>query len=178
MNAQPILQMDKIESLTGTFAAARSELADQLAILRAMQDSAKRQRLRFIRTALAKLTDAHDQLKSAVETSTDLFKSPKTRVLHGVKVGFAKQRGKLEIDNADAVVKLIRKHFPDQFDALVKTTYTPVRAALQNMQVVDMKRLGVRVTDDVDAVVIKPADTELDKLIDALLNDEELEEIR
>jgi hypothetical protein len=178
MNTAPIPRMDKIESLAGAFATARGELAEQIETLRDMQEAAKRQRLRFIRAALTKFTAAHDVLKNAVQDSADLFQAPKTRMLHGVKVGFMKQRGKLEIDNTDQVVKLIRKHFPEQFDALVKTTYTPVRPALQNMQVGDMKRLGVRVTDDVDAVVIKPADSELDKLIDALLNDEELEEVR
>lgn len=173
-----IPQMDQIESLAGAFATARGELAEQLETLRDAQEAAKRQRIRYIRTALAKFTVTHDELKAAVECSADIFKSPKTRMLNGIKVGFMKQRGKLEIDNNESVVKLIRKYFPEQFDALVKTTYTPVRPALQNLPAVDMKRLGVRVTDDVDAVVIKAADSDLDKLIDALINDEDLEEVR
>lgn len=174
----PIPQMERIEALAGAFATARAELAEQLDTLREMQDAAKRQRMRWIREALIKFRASHANLKDAVESHRDLFTSPKTRMLHGIKVGFMKQRGKLEIDSPEQVVKLIRKHFPDQFESLVKTTYTPVRPALQNLQVADMKRLGVRVTDDVDAPVIKAADGDLDKLIDALLNDEDQEEIR
>lgn len=172
------MDMQQIESLAGAFATARSELAAQLETLRDMQESAKRQRIRFIRTALGNFTAAHAALKESVETNPALFASPKTRMFHGIKVGLQKQRGKLDIGDAEAVVKLIRKHFPDQFDALVKTTETPSRAALQNLPAVDLKRLGVRVTDDVDAVLIKAADGDLDKLIDALLNDDELEEVR
>lgn len=174
----PISQMDHIESLAGAFAGARGALATELENLRDMQEAAKRQRLRFIRAALVKFKAAHADLKDAVEGHRDLFERPKTRMLHGVKVGFQKQRGKLEIDSDEQVVKLIRKHFPDQFDALVQTIHKPVKPALQNLPAVDMKRLGVRVTDDVDAVVIKAADGDLDKLIDALLNDDELEEVR
>jgi len=180
MNAQtaPVPRMYEIEVLTREFAQTRDILATRLQDLRDEQEAAKRRRMKQIRFALARFTAAHDALKNALQDSADIFQSPKTRMLHGIKVGFMKQRGKLEIDNTESVVKLIRKHFPEQFDALVKTTYTPVRPALQNMQVADMKRLGVRVTDDVDAVVIKAADSELDKLIDALLNDPELEEVR
>lgn len=174
----PTPQMDHIESLAGAFASARNLLALELENLRDMQEAAKRQRLRFIRAALVKFRVAHADLKNAVEGHRDLFERPKTRMLHGIKVGFQKQRGRLEIDSDEQVVKLIRKCFPEQFDALVQTIHKPVKPALQNLPAVDLKRLGVRVTDDVDTVVIKPADGEVDKLIDALLNDDELEEAR
>lgn len=180
MNAKaaPIPRMDEIESLAGKFAGARYSLAVELETLRDLQEAAKRQRLRFIRAALVKFKAAHADLKDALESNREIFEKPKTRMLHGIKVGFQKQRGKLEIDNDEQVVKLIRKHFPEQFDALVQTIRKPVKPALQNLPAVDLKRLGVRVTDDIDTVVIKPADGEVDKLIDALLNDEELEEVR
>jgi len=180
MNARiaPMPRMDEIESLTGEFAKSREALSLQLQNLRAEQEACKRQRMHWIRQALIRFKTAHENLKNAVQGSADIFQSPKTRMLHGIKVGFMKQRGKLEIDDPDKTVKLIRKHLPDLADVLINVKEVPARSTLITVTASDLKRIGVRVTDDVDAVVIKPADSELDKLIDALLNDDELEEVR
>lgn len=172
------MQMQDIETRAKVFASARDELANRLQDLRDEQEGAKRRRLQGIKNSLARFTAAHADLKDAVESSPELFDKPRTRMLHGIKVGYVKQRGKLEIDDTDTVLRLIRKHFPDQADTLIKTTETPVRAALANLTVADLKRLGVRVAADVDTIVIKPADSELDKLIDALISDDDVAEAR
>lgn len=172
------MQMQDIEQYAKTFSDARTELANRLETLRDEQEAAKRRRLQGIRNSLARFAAAHDELKDAVEGSRDQFAKPKTRVLHGIKVGWMKQKGKLKIDDPDRVVTLIRKHFPDQADTLIKTTKRPVTSALGNLSATDLKRLGVALTDDIDAVIIKPVDADLDKLIDALINDSDLEEAR
>lgn len=171
------MQMSDIEQRAKVFASARDELASRLQNLRDEQESAKRRLITGIKNSLARFTAAHIELKDAVEQSKDQFDKPKTRVLHGIKVGWVKQRGKLDIGDSDVVVRLIRKYFPDRVDDLVKTTEKPVSAALANLAAADLKRLGVRVTDDVDTVVIKPVDGELDKLIAALINDEDVEAV-
>lgn len=171
------MQMQDIESLAKNFAGARDELASRLQQLRDEQEAIKRRRLQGIRNALDRFNAAHGDLKAAVEAHPVLFQQPRTRVLHGIKIGFTKQRGKLEIGDGDTVVKLIRRYFPEQYETLVKVTETPVRAALANLTASDLKRLGVRISDDVDAVVIKPVDGEIDKLIGALINDQDLEAI-
>ncbi|MBN8714406.1 MAG: hypothetical protein J0H50_10615 [Xanthomonadales bacterium] len=172
------MQMQEIESRAKVFASARDELASRLQDLRDEQESAKRRRIQGIKNSLARFTAAHGELKEAIEVSKDEFKSPKTRVLHGIKVGWMKQRGKLEIGDADNVVRLIRKLLPDQAETLIKTTDKPVAAALSNLAAGDLKRLGVRIADDIDAVVLKPVDGELDKLIAALINDEDVEAVQ
>lgn len=173
-----MMQMAHLETLAKTFAGARDELASRLQDLRDEQESAKRRRLQGIKNSLSRFTAAHADLKAAVEESPHLFNKPKTRVMHGIKVGFVKQPGKLEISDGDAVVRLIRKHFPEQAEALIKTTETPVKGALVNLTAADLKRIGVSLTNDVDAVVIKPVDGELDKLIGALINDKDLEAVQ
>lgn len=172
------MEMQEIEQRAKVFAAARDELAERLQALRDEQEAAKRRRLQGIRNSLARFTASHDELKQALEESRTLFIKPKTRVLHGIKVGWVKQKGKLIIGNPESVVRLIEKHFPDLKETLINTIKKPVVAALQNMTAADLKRLGVSVANDTDAVVIKAADGELDKLIDALINDDDLEEVR
>lgn len=170
------MNIEHIENLTKNFAGARAELADRLQALKDEQEAIRRRRMTGIRNALARLQGAHGELHAAVEASPDLFDKPRTRVLHGVKVGWQKARGKLVIADAENTVALIEKLLPDQVGVLVKIAKSPIRSALQQLPARDLKRLGVAVTDDIDAVLIKPADGDLDRLIAALLDDPELEE--
>ncbi len=169
--------MTDIENLTKTFAGARDELASRLDALREEQAAAKRRRLQGIKNALQRVQASYDELHAAVEASPQLFDKPKTRVLHGIRVGWIKQRGKLEIADTAATVKALRKLLGDEADAYIKVTESPVRSALANLPAKDLQRCGIAVADDVDAVVIKAASGDLDKLIDALINDQELEEM-
>jgi hypothetical protein len=98
---------------------------------------------------------------------------PRTVILHGIKVGYRKATGKIEFDDAEQVVKLIRKHFPDQFDVLVKVEETPVKKALANLTAAELKKLGIEVSDSGDEVEIRDTASDVDKLVSALLKDYE-----
>lgn len=169
--------METIEALTKAFAGARAELAERLDLLREEQEAAKRRRLQGIKNALGRVQSTYDELKGAVEGSPALFEQPKTRVMHGIRVGWMKQRGKLEIADRDGVVERIRKVLGDEAAHYIKITEAPIVSALANVPAKDLRRIGITLTDDVDAVVIKAADGELDKLIDALVNDKDLEAV-
>lgn len=169
--------MEQIEAMTKAFAGARAELAERLQALREEQETAKRRRLQGIKNALTRVQSSYDELKDAVSESQALFEQPKTRVMHGIRVGWMKQRGKLEIADPDSVVERIRKWMGDEAVGYIKVTEKPVLTALANLPAKDLKKIGVTLSDDIDAVVIKAADGELDKLIDALINDKDLEEI-
>ena len=107
------MQMQDIEQRAKVFAGARDELASRLQDLRDEQEAAKRRRLQGIKNSLARFTAAHGELKEAIETSPGEFRSPKTRVLHGIKVGFMKQRGKLELGDIDTVVQFTIQYLGD-----------------------------------------------------------------
>lgn len=168
--------MQEIESLAKVFAGARTELADRLNALREEQEAAKRRRLQGIKNALGRVQAGYDELKGAVEAAPELFDKPKTRVLHGIRVGWMKQRGKIEIDDNDACVASLRRVLGiEEAKPYIKVTESPIRKALEGLTASILKRCGVRVSDDVDAVVVKAADGDLDKLIDALISDKDLE---
>ena len=95
---------------------------------------------------------------------------------HGVRIGFMKGKGKIEWDDGEQVVKLIKKHFPAQADALIATTEKPVKAALQQLAAADLKRLGITVEESGEVIFVKPVDGEIEKLVDALLEDATAEE--
>ena len=96
--------------------------------------------------------------------------------MYGVKVGFEKGKGRIEWDDDDTVVRLIEKHFPEQADILIKTKKKPAKKALAQLSVAELKKLGVTVEETGDQVVIKSTDSEIDKLVTALLKGDEIDE--
>lgn len=169
--------IDEIEIKAKALAAARAELAERVGRIRDEQDAIKRRLLTGVRTALARARDAYDELHALVEASPELFEKPKTRTLHGVRLGWMKQRGKLEWDDDRALIDALRKLLGEEAEGLIRRTEKPIAARLQDLPARDLRRLGVRVADDTDVVVIKTADDALDKLIDALIGDDRIEEV-
>lgn len=168
-------QMEAIDTLAQTYARARDELAERLESLRDEQEQARRRRIQGIKNSVARYSAAHADLLAAIDTQRHLFQKPRTRVLHGIKLGVVKQPGKLVIDSPASCVAALRRLLGDQAEAYIKRSESPVRSALANLPAKDLKRVGVTVTDDIDAVVIKSADGELDKLISALVADPDLD---
>jgi ABC-type sugar transport system ATPase subunit len=66
-------------------------------------------------------------------------------------------------------VKLIRKHFPERFDDLVKVKETPIKAAIRNLSGGELQKLGIKVQSAGEVVFITDALNGVDKLVKALL---------
>lgn len=163
----------EIEQHTRRYADARAVLAARVQALQDDIEQAKRRKLPGIKKAVAAAAEARDRLQAAIEESPELFQRPRTLVIAGIRVGYTKGAGRLRFDDPARVVALIRRHYPEQAEALIKVTETPIRKALGNLSVAELKRIGVTVEETGDAVVIKPTDSEVDKLVNALLADAE-----
>lgn len=166
---ETMVDLDMVETATRLYANTREVLASKVRQLEAEVEAVKRQRLPGIKAALARAAEAEGRLRMVIQAAPELFERPRTLILHGVKVGYRKASGKLVWDDPDQVVALIRKHYPDQADVLIVTTEKPSKSALAQMSAAELKRLGVRVSDCGDEVVIAPTDSEVDKLVEALL---------
>lgn len=172
------MSMESIEHLTEEYACARSRLAVEVQALQDEIEAVKRRRLAAIKAALVAARTARDDLQAEVENSPDLFKRPKSRIFHGVKVGFMKGKGKLVFANEAKVVAAIKRQLPDQAEHLIKVTEKPVRKALEQLDTKQLKRLGISIEETGDEVVIKPVDGDVDKLVSALLTDSELAQLQ
>ena len=87
-------------------------------------------------------------------------------------MGFRKGTGGIDWSDDDQTVKLIEKHFPKtQAELLIKTTKKPIKKALADLDVADLKRIGCTVESTGDVVFIKPADSTVDKHVNALLKE-------
>ncbi len=166
------MSLHQIESFTKAFADEHSELSDLIRALNDEIDRSKRRRLAEIKRLVARCAEKHDTLKSAIEAEPDLFVKPRTYVFHGIKVGFQKGKGGIEWSDVDRVVELIHKHFTDDEAAtLLHITEKPDKEMLEKLPAADLKKLGCEIVDAGDVVVIKPTDTEVDKIVNALLKD-------
>lgn len=162
--------IESIEQQAKEYAAAADLLAERLNTLQSEIEALTRRHLAAIRRAVRAAADQKAALHTAIEASPGLFDSPRTRVFHGIKIGYQKGKGRLEWSDAERVCQLIRRLFPDDAETLIRTTHEPDRNALQKRTVQDLRRLGVRVVDDQDSVVLKRVDGDVDKLVKALVD--------
>lgn len=161
--------LNEIERASKEYSEARQELGDLVYDLQRRIEEVKHPMIRPIKRSVAKVADRHAKLHHLVESHPECFDKPKTVVFHGVKVGYKKLKGGIVIEDEERVIQLIRRHMPDQADALIKTSERPVKAALGQLTVAELKRLGCTVEDTTDHVYIHVTDSEVDKAVDALL---------
>ncbi len=169
--------IEDIEAKAKALASARAELSDRLTRIKEEQDAIKNRLLTGVRNSLARARDAYDALHEAVSESPELFEKPKTRTLHGVRLGWMKQRGKLLWEDDKVLIDALRKLLGEEAEGFIRTTEKPISARLQDLSAKQLQRIGVAVTDDTEVVVIKTADDALDKLLDALIGDDRIEEV-
>jgi exonuclease VII small subunit len=158
-----------IENRARRYAEAREKLNELVTDLNAGIEALKRNALPELKRVIARASEHHDQLKAMIEAAPELFVKPKSVVFHGIKLGYQKGKGKIEWDDPDRVVALIKRHFPDQADVLIVTTERPAKEALNSLTATDLRRLGISVVDGGENVFIKPVDSAVDKMVDALL---------
>jgi len=168
------MTLTEIEKLAREFSQAREALKGKVQTLEEEISAAKKRHLSGIRKSIEEAANRHMKLFDAISGSPELFVKPKTVIFHGIKLGYMKGKGEIVWDDTAQVVKLIKKNLPDLVDALIKINETPVKTALAQLSVADLKKIGVTVVETGDEVFIKPTDSEIDKLINALLKDEEL----
>ncbi|MCY4548156.1 MAG: hypothetical protein OXC28_07300 [Defluviicoccus sp.] len=163
--------MDGIVALARDYARARDALEDTAEEIRDLQRKAIRSRIRGLRGRVADAAAAHDALRAAIGARPDLFVRPRTVAVDGVKFGWRKQAGALDIgDEAQAIARL-RKLFPDREAATVNVRESLDKKALRKMPGGELARLGVAIADPVDEIVIAVAESDVDRLVAALIDD-------
>lgn len=161
--------LQEIETLTKGYSEAHKVLFERVQNLNDEIEKLHRVYMRGINTAVEELSVQESLLRCAIEESPELFVKPRTVIFHGIKVGMSKAKGRIEWDDLAGVVKLIRKHLPEQFETLVTVKETPNKPAMEGLDAGTLKKLGVRIEQDGDQVVIKPTDSDVDKAVRALL---------
>lgn len=163
------MSIDKIENAAKALRTARDLLTDRATTLHEELQAATKRKLPGLRTAVAQVVEAEAILKAAIADAPGQFTKPRSIVLHGLQLGYRKGKGKIEWDEDEKVAKLIAKHFPNEYDVLCTTTVKPVKTALAQLSVAELKKVGVTVESTGDVVFVKDSTAGVDKLVKALL---------
>ncbi len=164
--------LEEIEALAESYRDNLDHLTTLVDDLEASLRSVRAARLPAIRQLAVFVRAARADLADAVALHGDLFERPRTRVLHGIRVGYAKSPGRVAFADATQVVRLIHHHLPAKADSLIKTTETPLRNALAQLTVPELRILGCTLAETGDQVVVKPQDSDVEKIVQALLKEE------
>lgn len=170
-----------IETQAKAYHQAEDELAGKIVEMDKELKAIEVRYLPMIKRRFETAAAAYDTLNAGIAQSPELFLKPKTIVLHGVKCGFGKGKGKVTIENSANTVRLIEKHLSEQADVLIKTTKSPIKTALANLSGAELKKIGVTVEQAGEQVVISLVASVVDKIIQAfrkqyMKNGEEMEE--
>ena len=156
--------------LAKAVADTRAALCERVELIREVQRKAGRRLLPGFKARLAAYAAARDAMREDIEAHPEKYEKPRTRALHGVKFGLRQLPGRLEID-VESAIPLIRKFFPDRYKALVKTTTRLQAAPLKALKPAELARIGGRIVELGDEVVIAIPKSPIDRLVEALLED-------
>lgn len=176
MSATTTITLAEIDARAKALASARTALNDRVTALHEELTLAKNRKLPGIKSAVAAAKEAESLLEQAITAAPQLFDTTRTIVVHGLKVGFMKGRGKIEWADEKTVVDRIKKLFPDQREVLVKTVETVRKKALGGLKAEELKRLGCTVREAGDFIYIAPVDDTVEKLVTRLLKEDTAED--
>ena len=163
------MTIDRIEQLCATFAARRKVLANKMAKLDQELSRVKRRYVTDIKMTAALVADVEADLTSAIDAAPELFDKPKTQIFHGIKVGFRKGQGKLEWEDDAKMVAKLKKRLGDDAEDYIITTEKPSRDALKCLDDATLGKLGISLVGADDQIVVKPVETEIEKLVKAIM---------
>lgn len=166
-----------IELLTKNYSDSYSKLSDKVKELEDELEAVKRKHLRYVKQFADECIEKKSKLSAAVESSPELFKKPKSIVIHGMKVGFQKGKGRITIPDEEKTILLIRKNLPDKAEVLIKTEEKLIRAALNNLTAADIKKVGLNLIESTNEVLIKSVTSDVDKIVSALLSEDPKEDL-
>lgn len=162
-------EITAIDPLARQYADAQLDLDRLTNELKVEIDAAVRRQWRELKQAITRAAERYEALYGAVTEARGAFEKPKTRILHGVRVGYRKAHDIVEVFDADRSCALIKKALPDQQDVLISITERPVMDAIEQLTDDELKRIGCRRVPGKDEPVVKFADTDLDRVVAALM---------
>lgn len=179
-------KLDFIRGAAKALSRARAVLSARVSRLKAVIETANRKHLPGIREAVGSVADCHANLKATLTAAPDLFKEPRSITEAGIKCGYQAHEASIELPkkakDKEALVLAIKQVFsPAEIKTLglIRTVEVPVaEKLLAHCTERQFERLGLAYTPAGDHILIKPADSAVDKIVGQLLKaaDDEEEE--
>ena len=163
--------MDDIVALARSFAATRAATEALADDIKAVQRKALGGRLRALRNRVAEQAACEGALRTAILARPDLFVSPRTLTVDGIRFGLRKQPGAIALADEAQTIRRVRARFPDRAGVLIRVRESLDRAALRKLPAGELAQIGVTVANAADEATVAAARGDLDRVVAALLDD-------
>ncbi|MCG8119435.1 MAG: hypothetical protein N0C82_07305 [Candidatus Thiodiazotropha endolucinida] len=144
----------EIEQAAADYAKHREKVAETAEALAVVIRRLVNERRGVLIEQIGEMNAARAALHDAIWSSPEWFDRPRTRVLHGVKLGYRKQPDHFVFDEAKTQA-LIERDFSALSPVLIKRTSRVVKGALGTLDGATLKRLKVKKHVGADEVLIK-----------------------
>lgn len=155
----------EVDRATKRFADERDELGRLILAMNGDLEAVVSRCMRGIKAAVARTAQREEELREMVESTPWLWTKPRTVIMHGVKVGLEKGKGRIEFEDEAVVIGLIEKKLQDQADVLIKTEKSVLKGALKTLTVDELAKIGCTVEAAGDVVVVRPVDGSVEKMV-------------
>lgn len=167
--------MGAVEECARTYARVRLELAEAAAKAELELQAVREKHAENLRNLLSLAAHRQADLEVMIDANRELFDKPRTRTVDGIKFGLRKLAGTVEIKDEARTIERIRELLPEeQGELLIRIRESVDRNAVKDLQVRDLKRLGIEIGQDTDVPVVKAVDKDIDKQIAAATRDLEV----
>ena len=159
----------QIETGCERYEKGSAVLEQLIADLEVDLEAVKQKHLRAIKKQAAEVAHLEAELQSLIESAPGLFVKPRTVTVHGVKVGYTLSAGRLEFDDEETVISLIKKFRKEDAELFIRKTEEVNKDALKTLTAEELKKLGCKIEGAGDVVVLKRVAGEVEKLINKLI---------
>ncbi|WP_153117406.1 hypothetical protein [Rhodocyclus tenuis] len=121
--------------------------------------------------AAAHEAECQAELQALIDGAPQLFARPRSILVDGVKCGYRKAEDGIDYDDEAAVIKRIKALLPDQSDLLVRSQESINVEAVAQLDSAVRRQIGIRSVSGADASFISFTDTDVEKLVKAILAD-------
>lgn len=147
MTKKTTIEMEAIEHCARELAQARRALE---ADVRNAEEALGEVRAKWgdvLKAQAHRVAELQDELIGYVEQCPDLFEKPQSQEFDGVKVGWRKSKGRLELPETEKLLKKIGEVLTrSQKEAVVKVKVTILKGQLARLSGEILKKLGINIT--------------------------------
>lgn len=163
--------LGEIEIQTKKYSDVSSQLASMVDTMEGEITKVKKKYLEKIIPLAETVSIEKAILEDDIKKSPDLFVKPRSFSFHGIKVGYQKKKGRIEIIDEQKTIELIEKKLEDKADNIILSTKSVIKKALETLDVKELKMIGCEVKADCDEVLIKSDRDKIEKFIDSLIKE-------
>ena len=165
------LPLSQIDRAAKEYDDARRNLDSTTRELNTEVEAMKRKYITVLKLKVSHAAEKCANLENLIATNPELFKQPKSMVLHGLQFGFRRNRERIETAEANDVIELIEAALPKKVASLIEIDKKLRKSALKSLTDEELAAIACERVPGADEVFVAAVDNEVDKFVNKLMSD-------